>query len=112
MRKLFEKDIKLQKVVTKSGVELWKIELSPDHFFLEQNPFKNSKYGKAYRMLKEKYPAFYMFWEIKNNRYTGSILMGTIVQKSDVDSLIADLVQSEEFKKYEDIADEIDTGED
>ena len=57
MKIIFEKPVKLQKVVTRKGVELWKIEISPNHFFLEQNPFKNSKYGRAYRMLKEKYPS-------------------------------------------------------
>ena len=112
MRKIFEKEIKLQKVLTKTGVELWKIELTPNHFFLEQNPFKESKYGKAYRMLKEKYPAFYMFWEIKENRYTGRLLMGTIVEKSDVDALITEWLQNEEFKKYEDISEEIEPMED
>jgi REP element-mobilizing transposase RayT len=108
MKVLFERPIKLQKVITKKGVELWKIELSPDHFFLEQNPFKNSKYGRAYRMLKEKYPAFYMFWEIENNQYTGRLLMGTIVEKSDIDALITDLLRSEEYKNYEDIREEIE----
>jgi len=112
MRKIFEREIKLQKVLTKTGVELWKIELAPNHFFLEQNPFKESKYGKAYRMLKEKYPAFYMFWEIKENRYTGRLLMGTIVEKEDIDALITEWLQSEEFKKYEDIPEEIEATED
>ncbi len=108
MKVLFEKPVKLQKVLTKKGVELWKIELSPDHFFLEQNPFKNSKYGKAYRMLKEKYPFFYMFWEIENNQYTGRLLMGTIVDKGDIDALITNLVKSEEYKEFEDVMDEIE----
>ena len=111
MKTIFEKPIKLQKVITKKGVELWKIELSPDHFFLEQNPFKNSKYGRAYRMLKEKYPFFYMFWEIENNQYTGRLLMGTIVDKGDIDRLITDLVHSEEYKSYEDIREEIEPQE-
>ena len=111
MRPIFEKLIRLQKVLTKKGVELWKIELSSDHFFLEQNPFKNSKYGKAYRMLKEKYPNFYMFWEIKNDRYTGRLLAGTIVNKEDIDTFISELLRSEEFKELEDIRDEIEKEE-
>ncbi|MEO2153584.1 MAG: hypothetical protein GXN97_03640 [Aquificae bacterium] len=111
MKVLFEKPIKLQKVITKKGVELWKIEISPNHFFLEQNPFKNSRYGKAYRLLKEKYPFFYMFWEIENNQYTGRLLMGTIVEKEDIDRFITDLLQSAEYKKLEDIRDEIEEQE-
>jgi REP element-mobilizing transposase RayT len=111
MKIIFEKPVKLQKVVTRKGVELWKIEISPNHFFLEQNPFKNSKYGRAYRMLKEKYPAFYMFWEIENNQYTGRLLLGTIVDKGDVDVLITDIISSEEYKKYEDIKEEIEPQE-
>ncbi|NPB05416.1 MAG: hypothetical protein GXO08_03445 [Aquificae bacterium] len=111
MKVIFEKPIKLQKVITKKGVELWKIEITPNHFFLEQNPFKDSKYGRAYRLLKQKYPFFYMFWEIENNQYTGRLLMGTIVEKSDVDKLITDLVQSEEYKQYEDIMEEIEAQE-
>ncbi len=108
MKVLFEKTTKLQKVITKKGVELWKIELSPNHFFIEQNPFKDSKYGRAYRMLKQKYPAFYMFWEIENNQYTGKLLMGTIVEKEDIDKFISEVLQSEEYKKYEDIREEIE----
>jgi len=109
MKVLFEKSVKLQKVITKKGVELWKIELSPTHFFLEQNPFKDSKYGRAYRMLKQKYPAFYMFWEIENNQYTGKLLMGTIVEKEDIDRFISEVLQSEEYKNYEDIREEIES---
>jgi len=108
MKEIFEKPIKLKKVLTKKGVELWKIEVSPDHFFLEQNPFKDSKYGRAYRMLKQKYPAFYIFWEIENNQYTGRLLMGTIVDKADVDELITDILQSEEYKNYKDVMEEIE----
>jgi len=108
MKVLFERPIKLQKVITKKGVELWKIELAPNHFFLEQNPFKNSKYGRAYRMLKEKYPAFYMFWEIENDQYTGKLLMGTLVDKNAIDDVITDLLRSEEYKKFEDIREEIE----
>ena len=111
MKKIFEKDIKLQKVITRKGVELWKIEVSPNHFFLEQNPFKDSKYGRAYRLLKQKYPFFYMFWEIENNQYTGRLLMGTIVDKKDIDQLITDLVHSEEYKQYEDVMEEIEPNE-
>ena len=108
MKTIFERPLKLQKVITKKGVELWKIELSPNHFFLEQNPFKDSKYGRAYRMLKQRYPFFYMFWEIENNQYTGRLLVGTIVEKEDIDKLIADLVHSEEYKQYEDVKEDIE----
>jgi hypothetical protein len=111
MKVVFEKPIKLQKVITKKGVELWKIEVAPNHFFLEQNPFKASKYGKAYRMLKEKYPSFYMFWEIENDRYTGRMLLATITDKETMDQVITDLIQSEEFKQYKDIEEEIEPAE-
>jgi len=52
------KEIQLQKVITRKGVELIKIEVAPNHFFLEQNPEKPSKYGVAYEELKKLYPDF------------------------------------------------------
>ncbi|AEF95775.1 DUF7132 family protein [Methanotorris igneus] len=108
MKTIETKDIKLKKVITKTDAELYVIELSKNHFFIEQNPLKKSKYGEAYRKLKEKYPEFYMFWEIKNNRYTGKLLAGLIVKKKDIDGFITDIIKSDDYKKFEDIMDEIE----
>ncbi len=108
MKEISSKDIKLKEVITKKGVKLYLIEIDNNHFLLEQNPNKDSKYGKAYKLLKEKYPDFCMFWEIKNNRYTGRILMGGIFKKQYIDRFITDVVQSELYKDYEDIKDEIE----
>ncbi len=101
-------DIRLELVKTKTGALLYKINVSDDHFFLEQNPLKDSKYGFAYRKLKEKYPEFYMFWEIKNNRYTGKLLAGIFLEKEDIDEFIKQELQSEEFKQYEDIKENLE----
>ncbi|WP_457625680.1 DUF7132 family protein [Persephonella sp.] len=108
MEQIRQWDIELELVKTKSGAILYKINLSDNHFFLEQNPLKDSKYGVAYRKLKEKYPEFYMFWEIKNNRYTGKLLTGIFLEKEDIDRFITDILQNEEFKQYEDIKEEIE----
>ncbi|SNZ10400.1 hypothetical protein SAMN06265182_1860 [Persephonella hydrogeniphila] len=108
MEQIKQWDVEVELVKTKSGAILYKITLSDNHFFLEQNPLKDSKYGFAYRKLKEKYPEFYMFWEIKNNRYTGKLLTGIFLEKEDIDRFITDILQSEEFKQYEDIKEEIE----
>jgi hypothetical protein len=108
METLKKWDITLELVKTKKGAILHKINVSKDHFFLEQNPLKNSKYGVAYRAIKEKFPEFYMFWEIKNNRYTGRLLTAAFLEKEDIDEFIVDLLKSDEFKKYEDIKEEIE----
>ena len=100
MRVLEERNIKLKKVLTKSGSELYLIEISPDHFFIEQNYKKPSKYGIAYKKLKEKYPDFFMFWEIKNDNYTGRLLLGTFAQKGEIDEFITSVLHDEEYKNY------------
>ncbi len=100
MKVIQEKTVKLKKVLTKSGVELYMIELSPDHFFIEQNYKKPSRYGIAYRKLKEKYPDFFMFWEIKDDRYTGRILMGTFAQKEEIDEFITSVLKEDDYKEY------------
>lgn len=48
MRTIEEKPIKLKVVRTKRGALLHMIEISKNHFFLEQNLLKDSKYGVAY----------------------------------------------------------------
>ncbi|ACS89990.1 MAG: Uncharacterized protein XD54_0147 [Thermococcus sibiricus] len=45
MRTIEEKPIKLKVVRTRRGAILHMIEISKNHFFLEQNPLKDSKYG-------------------------------------------------------------------
>lgn len=108
MKEIKSQDIKLKKVITKTGAELNLIEISKNHFFIEQNPLKKSKYGQAYKQLKEIYPEYYMFWEIKNSRYTGKLLAGAILKKNDIDKYITELLNNEEYKNYEDIKDEIE----
>ncbi len=100
-------ELRIQKVVTKLGVELWRIVVSPNHFFLEQNPEKPSKYGIAYKQIKEIYPDFYMFWEIKNDDYTGRLLTGTFLNKDEIDKFIDSILKNENYKNYEDVKDEI-----
>jgi len=111
MRTLKEWDVKVKLVRTKRGAILHKIELSKDHFFLEQNPLKESKYGVAYRKIKNKFPEFYMFWEIKNNRYTGRLLVGSFLEKEEIDEFMTLVAQSEDFKKFEHILEEIEEEE-
>ncbi len=101
MERLKEWNVLVELVKTKSGALLYKINLDDNHFFLEQNPLKDSKYGVAYRMLKLKYPEFYMFWEIKDNSYSGKVLTARITNKKELDEFIEALVGGE-FKKYED----------
>ncbi|NPA12996.1 MAG: hypothetical protein GXO45_03300 [Aquificae bacterium] len=107
MEQIKKWDIQLELVKTKKGALLYKITVADNHFFLEQNPLKDSKYGVAYRKLKEKFPEFYMFWEIKDNRYTGRLLTGIFLEKGDIDSFITQLIQSDDYKSYDDFREEI-----
>ncbi len=85
------------------------IELEPGHFYLEQNPLKDSKYGVAYRKIKENFPEFYMFWEIKDNRYTGRLLAGgAFLEKKEIDEFVTLLAKTEDFKNFEEIFEEIE----
>ncbi len=101
MTTLKEWNVLVELVKTKKGAILYKINLEDNLFFLEQNPLKDSKYGVAYRMLKEKFPEFYMFWEIKDDAYTGRSLTARISNKRELDEFIETLVGGE-FKNYED----------
>ncbi len=105
---LKEWNFKLKLVRTKRGAILHVIEIDKNHFWIEQNPLKDSKYGYAYRKIKEKFPEFYMFWEIKDNKYTGKLLAGAILEKKEIDEFITDVLQSEEYKKYEHILESIE----
>ncbi len=98
----------LQTIITKDGELLYKIVRSEDHFFLEQNPAKKSRYGVAYRKLKEQNPRFVMFWEIKENEYTGKMLLANMLGKKEIDRFLISLLGSDEFLKYEDIKDELE----
>jgi len=108
METLKEWNFKLKLVRTRRGAILHVIELSKDHFFIEQNPLKDSKYGYAYRKIKNRFPEFFMFWEIKNNKYTGRLLAGAILEKKEIDEFITDVLHSEEFKKYEEVMEQIE----
>ncbi len=88
MKTLKEYNSIIEIVKTKSGAVLHKINIDKNHFFLEQNPLKDSKYGNKYRILKEKNPNFYMFWEIKNDEYTGKVLTGFLMEKEDLDKFL------------------------
>ncbi len=99
------KKVSFELFETKDGVLLRKIVVDKNHFFLEQNPHKLSKYGVAYRELKEKYPSFYMFWEIRDDEYTGRLLTANFVRKREIDQFIDKILESQEYKKYEDVRD-------
>jgi len=88
MEVLYKKEFSLEEVKTKSGVILKRITISPSHFFLEQNPKKESKYGKMYREIKAKNPDFYMFWEIKDDDFTGEVLVGEICNSKDLEKVL------------------------
>jgi len=109
MEILKEIPVKLQLVKTKRGSILYRILVNENWFFLEQNPLKNSKYGFAYRNIKEKFPEFFMFWEIKDNKYTKRLLVTSFLEKKEIDEFITSLlnkVQEEEFKNLEDKSEE------
>ncbi|MRI59063.1 MAG: hypothetical protein C6H99_06120 [Epsilonproteobacteria bacterium] len=101
------KKITFELFETKDGVLLRKIIIDENHFFLEQNPHKESKYGVAYRQLKEKYPSFYMFWEIRDGEYTGELLMANFARKNQIDPFIDKILENEEYKRFEDKRDEL-----
>ena len=109
MEVLKEIPVKLQLVKTKRGSILYRILIDDNWFFLEQNPLKNSKYGYAYRNIKEKFPEFFMFWEIKNNRYTRKLLIASFLEKKEIDEFLSSLlteIQNKEFKSLEDKSEE------
>jgi len=79
------------------------IEESPNHFWLEQNPLKESKYWIAYKLLKNIYPDLYLFWEIKDWKFTGKLKIELTSNKKTMDQIIQDIIKSETFKNYKDI---------
>ncbi|WP_297499293.1 hypothetical protein [Thermococcus sp.] len=108
MKVLKEWSVKVKLVKAKGGALLHMIEVEPGHFYIEQNPMKESKYGVAYRKIKGNFPEFYMFWEIKNNRYTGKLLAGAFLEKAEIDEFVTLLAKSEDFKEFEEIFEEIE----
>jgi len=103
MEVIKEWPIKLQIVRTKRGALLHRIEVSEDHFFLEQNPLKESRFGVAYRRIKAVFPEFYMFWEFKDGEYTGRLLTGTFLTKREIEDFIDRVLRDEtEYKSYPD----------
>ncbi len=103
MRVIEEKPIRLQRVRVKSGALLWKITVSPRHFFLEQNPQKNSRFGVAYRRIKALFPDFYMFWEFKDGDYTGRLLTGSLLTREEILPFIQRVLREDEsYLQYPD----------
>ena len=103
MKVLDEKILKWKIVETKTGAKLIVIEESPNHFWIEQNPLKESKYGIAYRELKKLYPDLYLFWEIKDGEFTGRLKVEMITDKKTMDRFIESLLGNRDFMGYEDI---------
>ncbi len=103
MKVLDEKTLKWKIVETKTGAKLIVIEESPNHFWIEQNPLKESKYWVAYRQLKQIYPDMYMFWEIKDWKYTWRLKLEIITDKFIMDNIIVWLLGNKDFLSYEDI---------
>ncbi len=94
MKILYSKPIFFQEVETKNGAILKRIVLSPNYFLLEQNPLKDSKYGKLYRNIKAKNEDFYMFWEIKDDEFSGKVLIAEICKIEDLDEVLEKFVKS------------------
>ncbi|NPA42683.1 MAG: hypothetical protein GXO27_01460 [Chlorobi bacterium] len=103
MKVLAEKILKWKIVETKTGAKLIVIEEDPNHYWIEQNPLKESKYGVAYRELKKLYPDIYLFWEIKDGDFTGRLKVEMITGKKTMDRFIESLLGNKEFLGYEDI---------
>jgi len=100
MKVLDEKILKWKIVETKSGAKLIMIEEAPGHYWLEQNPLKESKYGMAYRQLKKLYPDLYLFWEFKDGKFTHRLKVEIITHKKTMDKIIEDLTGSRRFMDF------------
>lgn len=80
MKVISKKPIVLQKVKTDEGSTITVIRLSRSHILVEQNPKKESEFAEAYRKRKKK--NIKMFWELKNDRYTGYVYILIKVPKN------------------------------
>ena len=49
-----------------------------------------------------------MFWEIRNNHYTGKLLAGAFLEKKEIDDFVTQLAKSEDFKKFEEVMENIE----
>ncbi len=94
MKILYNKMVFFEEVETKSGAILKRIVLEKNHFLLEQNPLKESKYGRMYRKIKTKKPDFYMFWEIKDDEFTGKVLVAEICESKDLDEVLENFLKN------------------
>ena len=94
MRVLYKKPVFFEEVETKSGAILKRIVLAENHFLLEQNPLKESRYGKMYRKIKAKNEDFYMFWEIKDDEFTGKVLVAEICESKELDEVLEKFLKS------------------
>ncbi|MEO1941835.1 MAG: hypothetical protein ABGW77_02970 [Campylobacterales bacterium] len=96
MKVLHSERVELQRVETKSGAKLWKIQLEKEgDFLLEQNPKKDSIFGRWYRVRKEVDPDFYLFWEFKNGEYTGRVLRARFQSKQELEREIEELLKGQ-----------------
>jgi hypothetical protein len=53
-------------------------------------------------MLKQQNPNFYMFWEIKDWKFTGNLKLELVTSKKDLDQILRSILNSDEFSKFED----------
>ena len=103
MKVLLEKNLKWKIVETKTGARLIVIEEWPNHFWIEQNPLKESKYWIAYRQLKKIYPDLYIFWEVKDGNFTWRLKLEVITNKKWMDEIISSVLGNSDFMNYKDI---------
>lgn len=94
MRVLYKKPIVFEEVETKSKAILKRIVIDENHFFLEQNPLKDSKYGRMYRKIKAKKPDFYLFWEIKDDEFTGKNIIAEVIESKDLEIVLEKFLKS------------------
>ena len=94
MKVLYKKPIVFEEVETKSGAILKKIVIDENHFLLEQNPLKDSKYGNMYRKIKSKNPNFYLFWEIMDNEFTGEVIVAELMSSDNLYEILEKKLKS------------------
>ncbi len=104
---IFHQNCKVE-LLKKSDEPLYKIVLDKNHYFLEQNPNTKSRYGVAYKKLKEIYPYSLLFWEVKENDYTGNSFIGIFATRSQLIKFLKDVLDDDSFMKYEDVKDSLE----
>ena len=104
MEVLKEWPVRLQLVRTRRGAVLHRIVVGKDHFFLEQNPLRESRFGVAYRRIKAAFPEFYMFWEFKDGDYTGRLLTGAFLEREEIEDFVDRVLKGDTgYKDYPDV---------